>query len=413
MFPLKSESEFHIVEPSGNPQEDLRTLRSEEWECEECGDLLKDATEVLTHVRNEHPARHVSKLSVRHNKSRRVFPLVMLYRYVVTCGLPGCQVFAARECLRSNAVLDIKHHWAHQHSELKREELCMDEVVWSAEEAKKGCVVRSILKSKRMKPKTIRRKNSRVVTKKKRGSNYTSEEIRNGTQLMFSSLRTYKLLRKLYPEARFPSISTNRSHIKQFKCRWGIQDEMFLLFSLKLSTLNQEDKNVSLAFDEMDLLPKTVYSDRYKERLPKAKKAMCVMARGLGKGFKELIYYDFDTPMEMELLNVLIIRSEEAGAHVRSLVLDMGNQKLLSQLGVYDLQTTFPHPTRPSEVIVIIPDTPHGLKNLRTNLFKHGVDFKYNNETYHFEKQDFVSLFEEDSKLGELRMCPKIRYIYE
>ena len=251
---------------------------------------------------------------------------------------------------------------------------------------------------------------ARLVNGKKKGPNYTTEEIQNGTQLLFSSLKTYKLLRKLYPDGRFPHPSTIRKHIQHFVCRWGINDEMFVLLSMKLSSMNKQDRNISLCFDEMDILPKTVYSERHKERIPKAKKAMCVVARGLGKGFKELIFYDFDTPMKMELLTALIIRVEKAGGHVRSLVLDMGNQGLLSELGVYDMQTTFPHPTRPSEVIVIVPDTPHCLKNLRTNLFKHGVHFDFNGERYKFEKKDFVDLFNQDSKLGELRMCPKIRY---
>ena len=68
----------------------------------------------------------------------------------------------------------------------------------------------------------------------------------------------------------------------------------------------------------------------------------------------------------------------------------------------------FPHPSRPGEFIAIIPDVPHGLKNLRTNLFQHGVQFEYEGKTYFFEKKHFEELFEAD-QLGELRMCPKIK----
>ena len=252
-------------------------------------------------------------------------------------------------------------------------------------------------------------KNQNAAFGKKKGPNYSKEEIRKGTLVMFSSLRTYKLLRKLFPDSRFPHPDTNRKHLKHFSCKWGLQDEFFTLFSLKLAQMEDIDKNVSLAFDEMDICPKTIYSERHKQRLPKAKKAMVVMARGLGRGFKEVLFYDFDTPMTVALLNDIIKKTEEAGAHVRSLTLDMGNQRLLSDLGVYGGQFKFPHPTRDGEELVIVPDTPHCLKNLRTNLFKHGVEFDFDGERHQLSKDDFVNLFEADSQLGEMRICHKIK----
>ena len=59
--------------------------------------------------------------------------------------------------------------------------------------------------------------------------------------------------------------------------------------------------------------------------------------------FKEVIYYNFDTilerergkaSMDLELLNQLIARVEEAGGSVRSVTMDMGNKTLLSNCGV-------------------------------------------------------------------------------
>ena len=173
--------------------------------------------------------------------------------------------------------------------------------------------------------------------------------------------------------------------------------------------MEETDRNISLAFDEMDICPKTIYSERHKERLPKAKKAIVAMARGLGRGFKEVLFYDYDTPMTINLLTDIIQKAEEVGAHVRSLTLDMGNQKLLSDLGVYGGQFKFPHPIRDGEEIVIVPDTPHCLKNLRTNLLKHGVSFDFEGERHHLSKEAFKNLFEADGQLGELRTCHKIK----
>ena len=159
----------------------------------------------------------------------------------------------------------------------------------------------------------------------------------------------------------------------------------------------------------MDLKPQTQYSERHKERLPKAKKGMVVMSRGLGSGHKEPLFYDFDTPMTFELLTEIIIKTEKTGAHVRNVVMDMGNQSLLSKLKVYSGQFTFPHPTRSGESIAIIPDYPHGLKNLRTNVFKHGVTFDFEGERHQISLKHFEELFERDGKLGKMRMCNKIK----
>ena len=120
---------------------------------------------------------------------------------------------------------------------------------------------------------------------------------------------------------------------------------MFYLLEQKLQTLPDPDRNVSVVFDEMDIQPTTMYSTRFLERLPKAKKAMVVMVRGLRSGFKEVVYYNFDTVMErdrgkgkavmdIELLTLLIEEIEKRGASVRSVTLDMGNRTLLSDCKV-------------------------------------------------------------------------------
>ena len=78
-------------------------------------------------------------------------------------------------------------------------------------------------------------------------------------------------------------------------------------------------------------------------------------------------------------------------------------------LKVYRGEYKFPHPTRPGQFIAIIPDYPHGLKNLRTNVFKHGVHFDYNGERHHMSKKHYEDLVEKDGKLGEMQLCQKIK----
>ena len=59
--------------------------------------------------------------------------------------------------------------------------------------------LRKLTKTKKLTPKTLRRKKMSQVTGtgKRKGPKFSKEELRKGTLLMFSSLKTYKLLRKL------------------------------------------------------------------------------------------------------------------------------------------------------------------------------------------------------------------------
>ena len=399
-----------LTEPSDKPLEDLQRMRGP-WECEACSEMFTDSQTLLSHVRREHSGCHVSKLFVRHVESRRKYPLAMLFRHVLTCGVSDCPVFAARDCALDNALLDMKHHWESCHHSLGMQNFSCAEVSWHDDYQEKESFIKLIPLKKREKVKTTTSRRKRVRGSnppKKKGPNFSEDEYEKGTQLLFLSWRAYKFVRTTYPSLRIPAPSSIRGRIQHFSCRWGLSDELFSLLKLKMSAMNEGDRNINLSFDEMDILPRTVYSERHKERLPRAKKVMCAMIRGLGKGFKELIYYDFDQPMTADLLRQLIVMVEGSGARVRSICMDMGNQKLQSALKVHELNMKFPHPSRPGEFIAIIPDVPHGLKNLRTNLFQHGVEFEYEGKTYFFEKKHFEELFEAD-QLGELRMCPKIK----
>ena len=163
---------------------------------------MKTNEDILKHIRSDHPESHVSTVNIRHVKSRRRYPISMLYKHVVSCGVDGCNTFSSRNCSLENALLDMKHHFEQHHQE---EELCCNEVIWLEDDKGNDHVIlRKVAKRKRLKPRTLRRQKMRIrnlgsAYGKKKGPNYTKEEIRKGTLIMFKSLRTYKLLRKLYP----------------------------------------------------------------------------------------------------------------------------------------------------------------------------------------------------------------------
>ena len=65
--------------------------------------------------------------------------------------------------------------------------------------------------------------------------------------LMFSILKTYKLLR-LFGNGSYPSQSTSRKQIQGFRCYYGLNDEMFFVLRL---------------FSEMRLLPASAFYKKF------------------------------------------------------------------------------------------------------------------------------------------------------
>ena len=249
---------------------------------------------------------------------------------------------------------------------------------------------------------------------------YSDDEIKKGSLLMFSSLKTYKLLLS-FGVGRYPCPRTVRKHLQDFRCYYGLNEEMFFVLRQKFATLLKADRNVMIVFDEMDIQSKENYSAHFKERVPAAKKVLVVMVRGLRAGFKEIIYYNFDTimkketgksGMDLQLLGQLIEEVERSGGFVRGVTLDMGNKTLLSECRVFEGSSSFPHPTRKDQKIYVFPDVPHLIKLLRNHILKEGVKFNFEGKTCTLSKTDFEKLLQEDAALGELRRLFKLKRIH-
>ena len=249
---------------------------------------------------------------------------------------------------------------------------------------------------------------------------YTQDEIRKAALVMFSGFKAYKVLRS-FGGGRYPDPRTIRRHLQDFRCYYGINDEMFFVLRQKLATLLKADRNVIMSFDEMQVQFRASWSAHFKEMVPGANKVMVVMVRGLRSGFKEIIYYNFDSvmkaqtgksAMDLELLQELIDQVESAGGLVRGITLDMGNKTLLSQLKVFDGSSSFPHHRNKDRKIYVFPDVPHLIKLLRNHVLKEGVKFQFEGESCTLTKSDFEALLEEDAPLGELKRLHKLKRIH-
>ena len=257
-------------------------------------------------------------------------------------------------------------------------------------------------------------------TQTESSATYTKDEIKNGSLLAFTSMQAYNLLRNL-GEGRYPSPRTIRRHIQDFCCHYGMNEEMFFVLRQKLATLPELDRNVSIVFDEMDIQPRTNWSAHFKERIPQAKKVMVVMVRGLRVGFKEIVYYNFDTVMkadrgrsgmDLELLGQIIDQVERAGGSVRVITSDMGNKTFLSECKFFEGSSSFPHPRNKDRKIYVMPDVPHLIKLLRNHILNEGVTFQFEERSCSLGKSDFEKLLQEDASLGELRRLHKLKRIH-
>ena len=249
---------------------------------------------------------------------------------------------------------------------------------------------------------------------------YSEAEIKKGSLLLFCSPKAYNLLRT-FGDGRYPDPRTIRRHIQEFRCYYGLNDEMFFVLRQKLAAALKDDRNVIMSFDEMQVQFRVGWSPHFKEMVPGASKVMVVMVRGLRSGFKEIIYYNFDSvmkaqtgksAMDLELLQELIDRVESAGGLVRGITLDMGNKTLLSQLKVFDGASSFPHHRNKDRNIYVFPDVPHLIKLVRNHVLNEGVKFQFEGESCTLSKSDFEELLEEDAPLGELQKLHKLKRIH-
>lgn len=97
------------------------------------------------------------------------------------------------------------------------------------------------------------------------------------------------------------------------------------------------------------------------------------MVRGLCNNWKEVLYYNFDETMRVDLLFKLIIFAEEAGIKITSIVFDLGNKSILSELGVTTERPTFPSPFDPQQNVSVVPDPVHMLKLFCNHLLDDGI----------------------------------------
>ena len=114
---------------------------------------------------------------------------------------------------------------------------------------------RTVMKPKRM------NLNKRIVKDKRRKGRYSDEDICVATTILYGSKRTYNFLRnkKLLD---LPSIRTVYRRLEKFTCPPGKSPQVMRLLEMKIKTLDEAERNVTLSCDEIYLEQKYSYCPR-------------------------------------------------------------------------------------------------------------------------------------------------------
>ena len=227
--------------------------------------------------------------------------------------------------------------------------------------------------------------------------------------LMFSGPKAYWIVRSSGLLSRLPAERTIKRWVQFFKCRPGHNSHLMkLLHYKKLTFTEKKDNYVVLMLDGMHLKNETKYSASLGEVIEGANEVEVVLIRGLFKNWKHVCHFDFDKKMDLEKLNTIICNIQESGLIVKALVMDMGNQRLQSELNIANMNYKFENPSIPGESILIIPDPIHGLKNLRNAILKHGAVINWRGKSVPLNIGLFQRVIAEHCKPGEASILPKI-----
>ena len=159
----------------------------------------------------------------------------------------------------------------------------------------------------------------------------------------------------------------------------GILQEVFVIMKIIGSTMENREKVVVLAYDEMSV-NETVERDRRNDVIVGPHKEMqIVSARGLFSNWKQPVFVDFDRQITTEILNEIITLFHGIGFFVVANVHDCGggNVSLWKEIEIdyANERTSMPHPVT-QENIYFFPDVPHLLKLMRNWILDHGFYYK-------------------------------------
>lgn len=263
---------------------------------------------------------------------------------------------------------------------------------------------------------------------RKRGGARYSDNMKNlALVLQYCSKKAYKQMRQVFA---LPSISTLRNWLARVDVHEGFSTTVLNLLKIKAKSLPEDEKLVSIFFDEMAITERISYFGNaqpdyftgFKTRLPganqvdissRAKSVLVLMVKSIKSGFKQAIGYFFCHDLKSNDLKTIIDESIklvfEAGLVPKVLVCDQNsvNRALfLKEYGITEEQPYFNRTVKEKSYrIYCMYDAPHLYKSARNNLLKHNA--VYDGQVCSFD--DVVKLYWEDIQHTP-RTVPNLTY---
>jgi hypothetical protein len=207
---------------------------------------------------------------------------------------------------------------------------------------------------------------------------WKTEDMAGAIALHALSKKAYKFINRTMG-IPLPGESTVRRWAATIQIKPGIQKEVLAVMGKLGASLSEEERLVSLCFDEVSLSRRAQYDPGRDAVVGPHRQAQVVMVRPLIGTWKQPFYFDFDREMDKELFLTLVEELYKVGFIVCASVCDLGftNQAFLSEMGVLDSEETFClHPSDETIKIFFFADPPHMLKLFRNHLIDAGYLYK-------------------------------------
>ncbi|KAL7726161.1 hypothetical protein ACLKA6_002663 [Drosophila palustris] len=135
------------------------------------------------------------------------------------------------------------------------------------------------------------------------------------------------------------------------------------------------DKLCVLSFDEMKVAAAFEYDSSADVVYEPSNYVQLAIVRGLIKSWKQPVFFDFSTRMDVDTLHSIINKLHKRGYPEVAIVSDLGsgNQRLWRELGISETKTWFSHPADENSKIFVFSDTPHLIKLVRNHYVDSGL----------------------------------------
>lgn len=201
---------------------------------------------------------------------------------------------------------------------------------------------------------------------------WTVEDIALGVELRSLSKNTYKFLKKInYP---LPGLSTLSNRVIRLRLKEGVLTEVMTFMKYKAKSLLDYKKLVILSFYEIDISYKAYISTNTKQDTQRCQFGTC---RSLFDGWKQLIYYNCNKPLNSLIIKDIIKKLYEVGYTVVAISHNLGTfhcktwRKLKVGVGS-GLNCYFNHPSDKNLKIFVFVDGHHLLKLMRNHFLDNG-----------------------------------------